>query len=265
MLRWLDTRVANNADRCVVLSEDMREALLDRGVEVPVDIINNMMLGRFHSEVSGGVTTIASSSDSIEQRNPVNPNRLLTVVFAGNLGRFQGLVQLAEAFSEVDFDRHNIELLFVGEGAVRDEIAAISERCSRVLLRDHIPYEDAVALMRQCDAGIVSITPGIYQYAYPSKTLTYLGLGLPMLVVVERHSQLAAEVLEHDLGIVVEPGDQSALTSAFTQLDSCLRKADYSQSVIRYHDEHYSRAEILRRWQCTLQKVCSDREVACEQ
>ena len=189
-LRWFDTLVCKKADHCIVLSEDMANTLKARGVvNTSISVINNFMLASF-------------SEDNEDAKSPHDTNVKnvsdLRVVFAGNLGRFQGLDLLLQAFLEVTHNKNlQIELHFVGEGAAEELLKASAEGSRNVFFHGHYPFEEACRLMETFDAGIVSIQPEIYRYAYPSKTLTYLGLGLPLLALVEPESALAQSIVNN--------------------------------------------------------------------
>ena len=45
------------------------------------------------------------------------------------------------------------------------------------------------------DLGVVSLRPGVISSAYPSKTMTYLRHGCPILAFVEPESELATMVV----------------------------------------------------------------------
>ena len=48
--------------------------------------------------------------------------------------------------------------------------------------------------------GVVSLSPDIFQYAFPSKVLTYMAANLPILAMVEDESDLAQMLKKRNLG-----------------------------------------------------------------
>lgn len=243
VLRALDTMVASRADKCVVLSADMREALLERGVsKETITIINNIML-----DASGG-----ESSQDLTGVKPIgNETAPRRVVFAGNLGRFQGLENVLAGYRryrDTTQAVNPLELHFLGDGAARNQLIAQAGDLAGVVFSDHLPFDEAARYISDCDAGIVSIAPGVYRYAYPSKTMTYLGLGVPLLVVVEPESSLAREVSEHDLGIVSGRGP-GPVAEAFEQLAQWLdTSAADPERLLAHHERAFSTESTLSRW-----------------
>lgn len=192
LLRWLDTRTLNRTDVNVVLSEDMKHVIEERGASPrQIRVINNYAWGR-----------PARSQRPVSRAK--GPARF---VFAGNLGRFQNLEDLVEAFALVPSEL--AELHFMGTGRARSSLVAMVERMGlpHVRFHDHRPDDEALEFMQSCDVGIVSLTPGIYRYAYPSKTWTYMAAGLTMLAIVERDSELAKMITGRQMGSVAEWSD----------------------------------------------------------
>jgi hypothetical protein len=75
-----------------------------------------------------------------------------------------------------------IELVFLGEGRA---LSALKERAHGMGNATFLPYQSssvARLLMTDASRGIVSLNAGIYRYAFPSKTMTYLAEGCPLLV-----------------------------------------------------------------------------------
>src|SRR5690606_33624762 len=121
------------------------------------------------------------------------PDERFVLLFAGNIGRFQGLDVLIGAMEKLR-DRSDIRLVMMGDGAEKDRLARMSEEAgARVSFVGHHSVEVAKLAMRRASSGFVSLIPELYRYAYPSKTMTYLEQGCPVLVAVEPESCLAKD------------------------------------------------------------------------
>lgn len=190
--RWLqniDTKNCREALCVVTLSEDMKQTLLKRDPDLSdrVIVLNNFAV-------------------------PVEPNECVPdwsdherfrVIFAGNLGRFQGLDRLIEAVNLLG-DRVPVELVFMGAGAEANRLEQLAKNTRSGCFR-FVPYqsnETAIRWIETAHLGIVSLSAGICSVAYPSKTMSYLAAGCPVLAIVEQSTQLAAEVKLHNYGYV---------------------------------------------------------------
>jgi glycosyltransferase involved in cell wall biosynthesis len=194
VLMRMDLATCRRAAVVVVLSDDMRDALLrrDRNLADRIVVLNNFDLPEYDAE---------------DAEAPVAPrDDVVTVAFTGNLGRFQRLDTVVSAVLSDDPRMARVRLVLMGEGAAKDELARLvsvapRERRDRVVLLPHGSTSQARALMRVADWGLVSLAPEVIRYAYPSKTATYLSEGLPVLAAVEADSSLARDVKDWDVGV----------------------------------------------------------------
>lgn len=200
---WLDNQTLRRSAAIIVLSQDMAETLENRGIgALPVQVINNFDLSS--SEASDPVEVAAFAKEETKVR----------AIFAGNLGRFQDLPELAEGVATC-FDRHpNLELMFLGSGNAEQELKAKWGDHPQVVFAPFMPFAQAKHLISGADIGLVSLSPDLYRVAYPSKVLTYLGLGLKVLAVVEPHSALANELSSKGIGVVPTDRTPAAISRA---------------------------------------------------
>jgi len=241
LLRRLDDWSCRQASHVIVLSGDMAAALRERpGRSADIRVINNFSLPDFDSvgpDLSDA--TIASRGD-----------RQCRLLFAGNIGRFQGLEAFIDAMAYLEH-RPEIELVFLGEGtALAGLRTRAGERAGRqIKFVPHQPACIARRWMSRSDLGIVSLTPGIYRYAFPSKTMTYLEEGLPLLVAVEPDSELARFVADKGIGIAVPPGDPTGIARALEHLlDSGPSLPQLSARARSVAAAEFSEAAVLPRW-----------------
>ncbi len=226
ILRWFDNQTLNQTDVNVVLSDDMKMAISQRGAEPDhVAVINNYAWGR-----TGETGEIKSDKN--------DPMRF---VFAGNVGRFQNLGPLVEAFSSIDGAFAELHLL--GEGKAKQELQRqVNESgAQNIHFHDHLPDDQAYTFMRGCDVGIVTLMPELYRYAFPSKVWTYMAADLPILAIVEAHSNLARLIEDNSIGISVDwnSGD-SELRKSIEDTVAAIRSGGFRRpcSVPLYKPEH---------------------------
>lgn len=214
-LPWLlglwDRRTCRKAWRVVVLSEDMRRTLAARGLSTD----NVRLLNNFALEDEGGQDALAiGAEESIAARVPRREGEV-RVLFAGNIGRFQGLEAVIEAAGLLR-DCPDVQFHFLGDGAAR---AALEQQAGDLLgetvhFHGFQPLGQALQFMETADLGIVSLQPGVIASAFPSKTMTYLASGLPLLTMVEEGSALESLVREEGVGLSTPQGDAAALAEA---------------------------------------------------
>ena len=113
-LRRLDRRTCQRAAAVVTLSEEMAQTLRNRGWDgTTIRLINN-----FHTEPlpDGALNATCDRPSAIL---PEATQRAFQIVFAGNMGSFQGLDLLIEAAWKLR-DREDIQFVFMGAGERKD-------------------------------------------------------------------------------------------------------------------------------------------------
>lgn len=194
-MRRLDIATQRRADAVVVLSRDMADTVADRGVDrAKVTVINN-----FDPWVS------------VESDAVFHADGVLDVVFAGNLGSFQGIEDIVRAV-ELTAGNPLIHWHFYGDGTLRGLVESLLPQ-GNVSYYGHRPASEVGDFVStRADLGIVSLKRGVIRAAYPSKTMTYLRNGCPVLALVESDSELAELVRDRQIGVAegYEAPDQLA-------------------------------------------------------
>lgn len=204
LLLRVDRATCRRAAAVVVLSTDMAASVRRRGSTARTVVVNNFELG--------------ARADGAHPSAPGADGRL-RIVFTGNVGRFQGLETVLDALGRT---RAPVSLTIMGEGAsvgaLREQAAGLSG--APVTFLPHGDVAAARALIASADLGLVSLTSGIYRYAYPSKTMTYLAEGCPVLAVLEPDAELADLLRRDGLGVTAPAGDADALAAVLDRLSA---------------------------------------------
>jgi colanic acid biosynthesis glycosyl transferase WcaI len=98
------------------------------------------------------------------------------------------------------------------------------------------PLKDFEQMLLAADACLVTQQRGSGQFFFPSKLLTLLTHGCPIVAVADESSELATAVQDASAGELVVPGDGDGLALAVARVAS----ADSAQRA--------ARAENGRRW-----------------
>lgn len=208
-LRWLDTTTERAAARVVVLSDDMARTVEERGVDTSkIAVINNFDPWQI------------DAGDADADDDVPNATGDFHVVFAGNLGRFQNLETVIAIARELRSEKE-IAFDFIGDGALRGTLEDYVARheLRNVRLHGYLPPAELARFLRtEADLGVVSLMPGVIRAAYPSKTMSYLRQGCPVLALVEADSALAQAVESSGAGFHADPTDAAAAAKLIGQL-----------------------------------------------
>ena len=103
--------------------------------------------------------------------------------------------------------------------------------------------------MQRADLGIVSLIPGVYRVAFPSKTMMYLAAGCPVLAVIEQQSVLAEQLVREQFGWVPEETTPEAIAAAIqrAQEDTLAGRVDRRRIRKRCYDL-FDPENTLEKW-----------------
>jgi glycosyltransferase involved in cell wall biosynthesis len=244
LLRWLDHSTERRSARVVVLSRDMADTVArrDRAREPQV---RTVVLNNFDPW---------DIDETPEVRGVDHPG--LTLTFAGNLGRFQGidrLIDVIRASGELPLAWH-----FFGDGPMAQPLTDLAGQGAAVTMHGYqSPTTVADFVRHHTDLGVVSLDPGVIRAAYPSKTLTYLRNGCPVLALVESDSELAEMVRDAGVGIAVGY-DVPAVVEALTLWSGTTEVAVGVRSRARdLYDERFGMSAQLARWATLFEELVS--------
>ena len=180
----------------------------------------------FPNWIRGGVSAAASercaAAAAFRAKYGI-PAGCFLASYSGNLGRKQGLETLVEAVARLDArpaGAPGIQVLLVGDGAMRETLAAQVRAKGMTGLRmlpllDETDYQGMLAAS---DVSLIVQSPGTGQYFFPSKLLSILTAGCPVLSVADDDSELAKAVADGAFGRNVRPADPTALAQALEEL-----------------------------------------------
>lgn len=236
-LRRLDGISCKFAKWIIVLSEDMKQSLLDRAGthQDNIKVINNFSMPH-HGE--------AGDMDPVLLKQPGK----FRILFAGNLGRFQGLEAFIDAMTKLEHIP-NVELVFVGEGAALDLLKKRADGAENVWFLPHQSVDVARRMIADADLGIVSLSREIYKYAYPSKTMTYLEEGCPLLVAVEKNSELVNFVESSHVGVWVSSRQSESIANVIESifLDP-LQLVQMKKNAKQVSKEMFAESRVVEKW-----------------
>jgi glycosyltransferase involved in cell wall biosynthesis len=136
------------------------------------------------------------------------------VGYAGTLGKGDDLETIIHAAAELR-NQHDLGFLLIGGGERLQEYTDLAHSLGdqHIVFLGALPRTTTRAILALCDICVQALPPDPYfRSTLTSKTFDYLGLGVPVVFAGEGDT---AELLrEVGAGIVVPPGDASAMAAA---------------------------------------------------
>ncbi len=246
--RWLKTLDQQSYDRAqvvVAICADQKAYLRQRSKHGGSNIVEipNPALDTAPTTTSA----LPPAYAEIVARNPA----ALRVLFAGNLGNFQALDPLASAAALLE-NQPDLQFVFVGEGLAKHRLQDYLRGLigKSVFFLPYHPVDMAFAMMREAGLGVVSLNPGMYRIAFPSKTMMYLAAGCPLLAIVEPESELASLVRLNGWGIVANACEGASIAEAIREFQTTRSFWDAAarERIRQSGDEQFGRVRVLREW-----------------
>lgn len=126
-------------------------------------------------------------------------NQPVTLLYSGNIGIKQNLLQLLQALADSDADFH-FKIHGSGAGASDVEAWIRASKDTRFEFGPLIEEQAFAQLLQEADYFVITETPEGEASFMPSKLVTGIASGTPILAVSHPDSPLGREVTGHDLG-----------------------------------------------------------------
>jgi glycosyltransferase involved in cell wall biosynthesis len=140
------------------------------------------------------------------------------LLFGGQLTEGRGLEEVIEAARIAQQDGKAYMFVLIGDGRLRGLVEAAAASCANLVYLPPIPRADYLTLAGACDAGLVVTVKNTDVPTFPSRTIDYLRVGLPIVASVEASTDFGEIIVEKGIGVAIEAGDPERLVAAVGEL-----------------------------------------------
>ena len=245
--------VRRTAARVVVVGRDMGERLTQQGT--PGEKVEYLPMWSPAVHADNGAVARVRAEHGWDGN--------FVVMHAGNVGLAQGLDVLLDAASGLG-ERPDVRFVLLGDGPARDPLRAEADRrrLRNVQFLPSVSKSEASAVMAAADLHVISLAPGLWGTAVPSKLYSVLAVGRPFVAAVESGSEIDRVISESGAGTRVDPGDAGALAAAIVEFASAPQEGSLAGERGReHHARRFDRAAGTRRY-CSLLADVVDRPEA---
>lgn len=161
-------------------------------------------------------------------------------VYGGNLGKPQGISFIIECL-RAEKDNKKAFFLIVGDGTEFGKIEAFvnEEKPTNVKLMKSLPKEDYDRMVAACDIGMIFLDHRFTIPNFPSRLLSYMQAGLPVLACTDPNTDIGKVITEGGFGWWCE----SDTPAHFTETVNMILNADISEmgkNSFRYLEKNYT-------------------------
>ncbi len=219
------------------ITEGMRQRIVEKGIDAAKVVL-------FPPRADSALYAVRSSIDGARFRQQYGLQGKCIVSHSGNMGVKQGLEVILDAAAK-SRERREIQYLFVGDGAMRPQLEAQARTRNLENVR-FLPVLETHAFLEMLaatDIALITQQRIVSDIVFPSKTVTLLCAGCPVIASVSSGSEVARTVERSEAGVVVEPENADALLQAILKLSgspesmACMSQRA-RQFAIESWDEH---------------------------
>ena len=203
----------------------------------------------------GDVEMIRPSEEIKEKLKERHQKGEITIQYAGNIGRVQGL----DIFIDIILEAKNEKVCFdlYGEGALKE---ILKQKVKDSSLEKQIHFygsysrNDQNEILNNADIALVTLAEGMYGLGVPSKTYNILAAGKPILFIGDTESEIGRLVKEENIGFVFEAKEQKEILEFLSGINStCLTElSEMGENARLLAEEKFSEDIILDKFLHTI-------------
>ncbi|MSS44400.1 glycosyltransferase family 4 protein [Anaerosalibacter bizertensis] len=201
-----------NADKIVVISEDFKKNIMDKGVpEEKIEVIYNWV-------DENEVVPINKNDNILFEKCNLNREQFY-VVYAGNLGYAQNIGVILKAAERL-IEYSDIKFVIFGGGQLEDyyKDMARNMKLENVVFFPLQPYSLVSNVYSLGDVSIVSCKEGFGKSAMPSKTWSIMSAATAVVANFDVDTDLHRIIENNKVGLFTKAGDYEGLKNAILEL-----------------------------------------------
>ena len=246
--RRIEDYTYRNADRIIVISNDIKQNIINKGVpEEKIVVVPNWIdAEKIHS--------IAKEDNYLFDKYHI-PKDKFTVVYAGNLGYAQNIEVIIKS-AELLKEHKSIQFVVFGKGAQEDEYKEMSAGLDNVHFFPIQPYSEVSYVYSLGDVSIVPCKKGFGGSAMPSKTWSIMATGTPVLASFDLGTEMEKIIKTEEVGLFSDAGDATGLSENILKLytGKSLREK-YGKNARVYVEKNLNRKVCTQRYIDTVMDV----------
>ena len=188
--------------------------------------------------------SLAACIDQLPSKLGRAPGRPLRLLYAGNIGKKQGLLEFCQLAARTDAA---FQFQINGNGGESGTLRAWVAQCgdARFAFGEFLDESGFAQALHAADVFVITEKAGSGASFIPSKLIPAIASATPILGVCDRSGPLGREMSEARLGVVAEWGQP--LDAVFAQLSNPERFADFQRQCVN-HAQCYRGHLAIERW-----------------
>ena len=249
-LRTWDRRLCLKSAKVIVISDTMRDLLCRNRAIAParIAVIPNWVdRDEFPREIRG---------DSWRREMGIPPD-VFVAMYAGTMGLASGADVLVDVAKRLEARSH-VLILCIGEGLLKRKMIrdATQAKLRNIRFGPFQPRRRLAEVQAAADAMLLTLSKESQDASVPSKMITYLAAGRPIVCAVPEGSAISQQLQAAQAGVRTPPGDPDAIAKAITLLAERPTEArQMGESGREYFEKYLTLDRACRQFRQVLAEV----------
>lgn len=150
------------------------------------------------------------------------PQDKIVFVYGGNLGRPQDIPYIIECL-KTQADNEKAYFLIVGDGTEFEKLKAYVDEDNphNVKLLKRLPRDDFDKMLAACDVGLIFLDYRFTIPNYPSRLLSYMQAGIPVLACTDRNTDVGQDIVTGGFGWKCESNNPQSFADIIAEVVDC--------------------------------------------
>ena len=196
-------------------------------------------------------------TDNLWRREQNIASDVFVALFAGTFGHVSGVELLVEV-ARLLRSKRNVLIVCVGEGIRKQAMvqACRLQRLDNIQFLPFQPRERVAEVHSAANVMLLTMQPESSDASVPSKLISYMAAGRPVICSAPRATTGSQIVVEGDAGLVTKPGDAVAIAEAIEHLITHTAEAErMGRNARTYFEQHMTIDHAYGRFTALLQEV----------
>lgn len=230
-----------NADVIITITDDMKANVVGKGVDPEkVKVVRNWI------DVNR-IKPVAANDNKLFDELGL-PRDKFYVVYAGNLGKVQGVEVILEAAEQLKH-QDNIRFVIFGNGSEEEIIKEKAKDLLNISIFPLQPMDRVSEVYSMGDVSIIPCKPGTGGSGMPSKTWTIMATGTAIIASFDLGGEMERTIAEADCGYCLEAGNAEKLAEMIKHLyDNHDNVEEFGRNARKYAEEKVSKEKAVRQY-----------------
>lgn len=238
--RKLENATYGNCNKIIVISESMKDNLLQKGVhEDKLQVISNWI-------DMDAIHPITKEDNPLFDEFGISREKFI-VLYAGNFGAAQGAEIVLDVAEKLQSE-HDIQFVIFGGGVGYEAAVERSKGLSNVFIHPLLPQSRVSEVYSMGDVALITCKKGVGKSGMPSKTWSIMACNTPIIASFDLNSEINQIIQQSKSGYTVLP-------------ESC---DDLKEAIILFHRSGAKKTEArLFAEAKASKKICVKNYIDC--